>query len=97
MYFRHGYAETDKITIAMPAGYRLEAIPSEAYFITPFGAFQTKRTSEAGLVRLERHAVISRYYFPRESYGGLRQYFQDLRQSDAENVVLHGVEAAQAH
>jgi len=97
VYFRHGYAETDKITIAMPAGYRLEAIPSEAYFITPFGAFQTKRTSEAGLVRLERHAVISRYYFPRESYGGLRQYFQDLRQSDAENVVLHGVEAAQAH
>jgi len=97
VYFRHGYSEVDKITISMPAGYRLEAIPSEADLKTPFAAFQTKRTGEAGLVRLERHAVISRYYFPPESYGGLRQYFEQLRQSDAENVVLHGVEAAQAH
>jgi hypothetical protein len=97
VYFRHGYSEVDKITISMPAGYRLEAIPSEADLKTPFAAFQTKRTGEAGLVRLERHAVISRYYFPPESYGGLRQYFEQLRQSDAENVVLHGVEAAQTH
>ena len=94
VYFRHGYAETDKITIAMPAGYRLEAIPSEAALKTPFATFQAKRTGEAGVVRLERHAVINGYYFPRESYVGLRQYFENLRQSDAENVVLHQVEAA---
>jgi hypothetical protein len=81
----------------MPPGYRLEALPSEADLKTPFAAFQTKRTGEAGLVRLERHAVMSRYYFPRESYGSLRQYFEQLRQSDAENVVLHGLEPAQAH
>src|SRR5260370_25299315 len=97
VYFRHGYSEVDKITISMPAGYRLEAMPSEADLKTPFAAFQTKRTGEAGLVRLERHAVMSRYYFPRESYRSLRQYFEQLRQIDAENVVLHGLEAAQAH
>jgi Domain of Unknown Function with PDB structure (DUF3857)/Transglutaminase-like superfamily len=97
VYFRHGYSEVDKITISMPAGYRLEAMPAEADLKTPFAAFHAKRTGEAALVRLERHALISRYYFPRESYGSLRQYFEQLRQSDAENVVLHGLEAAQAH
>ena len=97
VYFRHGYSEVDNITISMPAGYRLEAIPSGADLKTPFADFQVKRTGEAGLVRLERHAVINRYYFPREYYGSLRQYFEQLRQSDAENVVLHQLEAAQAH
>lgn len=97
VYFRHGYSEVDNITISMPAGYRLEAMPSGADLKTPFAAFQTRRTSEAGIVRLERHAVMNGYYFPPESYGPLRQYFEQLRQSDAENVVLHGVEAAQAH
>jgi Domain of Unknown Function with PDB structure (DUF3857) len=97
VYFRHGYSEVDKITISMPTGYRLEALPSEASLKTPFAAFETKRTGKASLVRLERHAVMNRYYFPRESYGSLRQYFEQLRQSDAENVVLHGVEPAQTH
>ena len=97
VYFRHGYSEVDKITISLPAGYRVEALPPEANLKTAFATYQAKRTGEAGVVRLERHAVISQYSFPRESYGSLRQYLDQLRQSDAENVVLHGMEAAQAH
>jgi hypothetical protein len=92
VYFRHGYSEVDKITISLPAGYRVEALPPEANLKTAFATYQAKRTGEAGVVRLERHAVISQYSFPRESYGSLRQYFDQLRQSDAENVVLYGMQ-----
>jgi hypothetical protein len=95
-YFSHGYSELDKITISLPTSYRLEAMPSETDYKTSFAAFKAKRTSEAGVVRLERHAVMSEYYFPRESYGSLRGYFEKVRQSDAEIVVLHQVESVQA-
>ncbi len=94
---RYGYSELDRITISLPTGYRLEAVPSETEYKTLFATFQAKRTSETSVVRLERHAVMSSYYFPIESYGLVRQYFEKLRQSDAENVVLHRLEPAQFH
>ena len=97
VWFQHGYREIDKITISIPAGYRLEALPSEADDKTSFAAFHAKRTSEAGLLRLERQAEMSGYHFPVQSYSSLRQYFEKLRQSDAANVVLHKVDSAQAH
>jgi hypothetical protein len=97
VFLRHGYSELDRITISLPTGYRLEAVPSETEYKTSFGTFQAKRTSETGAVRLERHAVMSRYYFPIESYGVVRQYFEKQRQGDAENVVLHRLEPAQFH
>ena len=85
---RHGYKELDRITISLPPDYRLEALPSEIHCETEFATFQTKRTAEPSLLRLERNAVMREYYFPVNSYGSLRQYFDTLRQSDAENVVL---------
>jgi Domain of Unknown Function with PDB structure (DUF3857) len=97
VYFQHGFREIDKITISIPAGYRLEALPSEADYKTSFAAFHVKRTSEAGLLRLERQAEMSGYYFPVQSYSSLREYFEKLRRSDAEIVVLHKVDSAQAH
>ena len=96
VYFRHGYSELDKITISLPTNYRLEALPSENHSKTPFAAFQAKRTSEASAVRLERYATMSGYYFPSDSHASLWKYFEELRQSDAENVVLHQLEGAQA-
>ena len=96
VYFQHGYREEDKITISIPSGYRVEAMSPEAEDKTPFAAFQAKRTSEAGVLRLVRRAEMSGYYFPVASYGALRGYFEKLRQSDAENVVLHRAVADQA-
>jgi hypothetical protein len=96
VYFSHGYSELDKITISLPTSYRLEAMPSETDYKTSFAALKSKRTSEAGVVRLERHAVMSGYYFAVEFYGSLWGYFEVLRKSDAEIVVLHQRESVQA-
>jgi hypothetical protein len=97
VYFRHGYRETDKITISMPTGYRLEASPSGAEDSTSFAAFSTKSTSESDLLHFERRAELKQYYFPVQSYGSLRAHFEKMRQSDAENFVLHKVGSAQNH
>jgi len=97
VYFQRGYREVDKITISIPAGYQLEALPSDADNAAPFAAFHTKLTGETGLLRFERQAEMTGYFFPVQSYGSLRDYFEKLRRNDAENVVLHKVDLAQAH
>jgi hypothetical protein len=95
VYLQHGYREIDKITVSLPDGYRIEAMPPDSNEKAAFASFETKRISEAGVVRLERHAEVNGYYFPVGAYGSLREYFMKVRQHDAENVVLHEVGSAQ--
>jgi hypothetical protein len=96
VYFQHGYREKDTITISAPSGYRLEALPSAAEDNTSFAAFNSKSASEAGRLRFERRAQLKEYYFTVQSYGPLREHFQRMRQSDAENLVLHKTDSAQS-
>jgi len=96
VYLRHGYRELDRITISLPTDYRVEALPAETDYKTSFATFHAKRTGQKDRVELERNAVMGGYYFPVESYGALQQYFEKLRQSDAENVVLHRSEATRS-
>jgi hypothetical protein len=94
VYLQHGYRETDKITISIPTGYRLEALPSAAEDNASFATFSAKSTSQGDLLQFERRAELKGYFFPVQSYGSLRAYFEKMRQSDAENLVLHKVDSA---
>jgi hypothetical protein len=97
VYFGHGYRTADKIEVSLPSGYKLEALPSESGTTTDFAEFHATRSTEAGVVRLERHTEMKGYFFPVRAYGSLRAYFQKLRQSDAQNVVLVKAESDHAH
>ena len=88
VYFSRGYRTADKIQISLPTGYKLEALPAESASTSDFANFHAKRSSDAGIVRLERQTQMTGYFFPVQSYHSLRAYFQKLRQSDAQKVVL---------
>jgi hypothetical protein len=95
VYLRHGYSELDRITIEVPSTYRIEAASPDTDYKTSFAVFRAERTNQDGALRLERRTTMNGYYFTAEAYGSLRQYFEKVRQSDAETVVLHRVEAVQ--
>ena len=95
VYFDHPYHEVDNITISLPAGYRLEALPEDFVVNTQFAAFNAKHLGGDGKVHLERSAELRGYYFPPNSYIPLLRYTWQLRKSDADNVVLH-LEKAQS-
>jgi len=97
VYFRHGYRTADKIEISIPPGYQLEALPAESENSTDFAAFSAKRSSDAGVVRLERHTEMTGYYFQVKSYYELWAYFHKLRRSDTQNVVLVKEDAEHGH
>lgn len=89
LYFRHGYSEVDKISIILPSGYRVEALPGEAKEDRGYANFDEKRASESGVVHLERRSQMNQFYFQRSYVPELWQYFQNMRASDGDNVVLH--------
>jgi hypothetical protein len=97
VYFQHGYRVVDKIKIAIPAGYAVESLPADVDHKVDFAEFHEKRTREADVVRLERNAQMTGYYFPVQAYIDLRKYFKRLRQSDAELVVLRKTDSAPSH
>jgi len=89
IYFGHGHREIDNITVAPPSGYRIEAIPIDGTVDSAFASFDEKRTNQNGNLHLERNTELRQFLFPRSSYGALWLYFQQLRKSDGERVVLH--------
>ena len=97
VYFSHGYGTADTISISLPAGYQLEALPQESSATASFAEFNAKRSSTTGAVRLERHTEMKGYFFPVQSYASLRAYFQKVRQIDAQKVVLAKEVADHAH
>ena len=92
VYFPFGYSGFDRLTISLPQGYRIEAAPSDKDYESTAGVFHFKRTMDTGKLRLERRTVRTEYYFQLDSYQALRQYYGELSQQDAENVVLHRID-----
>lgn len=91
VYFSFGSSRFDQVTISLPQGYRVEAAPSDKDYESAVGVFHFKRALDAGKLRLERRTVRTGYYFRLDNYNALRQYYEELRQQDAENVVLHRI------
>ena len=92
VYFSIGSIGFDKVTISLPHGYRVEAAPSDKDYVSTVGIFHFKRAMDGDKLRLERRTARTAYYFGLDSYPALRQYYEELRQQDAENVVLHRIE-----
>ncbi|HTS06366.1 MAG TPA: hypothetical protein VMP68_12350, partial [Candidatus Eisenbacteria bacterium] len=97
IYLQRGYQEIDKATFAIPAGYVVEAIPDEVREKRLWGEFSQIRSSEDGVLRLERRESMTGYFFRVEDYSPLREYFAKLRQSDVQNVVLRKLGTVQVH
>ena len=97
IYFTHSYSTLDKISITLPAGYRLEAVPTGTDIKTSFAEFHAQQTSKGGVAQLERSMAMYGYYFSLQDYAFLREYLEKVRQSDGQVVVLRRAESAQAH
>ncbi len=91
VYFDHAYEEKDRVVIALPQNYRLEALPENANTGATFARCEVKRSSDNGKVVMERHEEFNGYYFDISKFSTLWTYQATVRQRDAEKAVLHHV------
>lgn len=92
VYYQHNWEDKDRVTIALPDKYRLEALPEDFTTASTFSRCELKRSSDKGKVVVDRHEVFSGYYFPPSLFGTLWTYRASVRRRDAEKVVLHVAE-----
>jgi len=79
VYFPYPYKELDEVTLQLPA-------PRSQ--TTLFGSYQASYGSEAQSVKYRRQMVMNGTFFEVDDYPKLRVFFDDVRASDEEPVVL---------
>jgi len=87
--YAYAYERVDKLSITLPDGYRLEALPTDFSADNKLTACHIKRSVEKNVLHSERDFEIKAYYFPPDVYRQVWQTLGEIRKADADNVVLH--------
>lgn len=88
VYFSYPYQENDDITLELPAAYHIESLPNALNETSAFAEFHTSFEKNEGSLHFRRHFAINGIYFSTSYYKPLREFFDKVRASDEQQVVL---------
>lgn len=87
-YAPYDFEDTDSVEVALPAGMRVEALPSPVSIEAPFGAYRFAATATDGRIVVSRHLRLSADPLPPEQYDALRTFLGRVVAADASQAVL---------
>jgi hypothetical protein len=89
VYFPYPFREFDDIRITLPEGLTSQARPAPLKSQNDFSEFSLRCVDE-GLQQLhiQRDLVIRKSYFPVEQYAAIKSFFDSVRASDEEQIIL---------
>jgi Domain of Unknown Function with PDB structure (DUF3857) len=82
------YQVIDDVTIALPQGYRVEALPERVQSVQSFGRYEVSYSSDAKSVNLRRTFIIDNFLFPVSYYSALHLFYDAVRAGDEQEAVL---------
>lgn len=84
-----GYYDTDEITINLPEGYELEAMPSAVSVKEKFGEYKSEYIKTASnTILYKRELLVNRGYYEKNDYDAFRQFMENIARNDNAKVVL---------
>ena len=89
VYFSYPYQQIDEVEVEVPAGYRVEALPRNRQESVPFARFETTVRESGGRIHFTRRLEINSILLLPEHYDALRTFFDKVKTSDEERVVLN--------
>jgi hypothetical protein len=89
VYFTYPYEEYDQVSLQLPQDYEVEKLPTGAKESSTYGRYGDVWTQQGNLITMQRRFALDWFYFQPEKYGGLRDFFNKVHNSDQENVILH--------
>ena len=90
VYFTYPYAELDNLNIELPAGYKIESIPTNQAVSEPFADYKTMAQPIGTKLNLQRALVIGGIFFPIDRYPALKEFFNKVQAGDEQQAVLSG-------
>jgi hypothetical protein len=88
IYFEYPHQKVEDITIELPPGWQVNSMPAKQDVDAKRAAYALKVEQTGGTLRLTRKLTIDLLLLEAKFYPNLRNFFQVVRNGDAEQVVL---------
>jgi hypothetical protein len=88
IYFEYPHQKIDDVSIELPPGWRVNSMPAKQDVDQKVVGYNLKVEESAGGLRLTRKLTIDMLILETKYYAALRNFFQVVRNGDAEQVVL---------
>lgn len=84
-----GFYDTDEVTIALPAGFALEAMPENIVITDKFGEYKAEYSSpEPGKMLFKRSLLLNAGQYQSSEYENFRQFIEKIARNDNAKAVL---------
>ncbi len=88
IYFPYAFAEVDKISIKVPAGYTLESAPQVQQADLPYARYENFSQLAGAQLVTQRALLLNGIYFDVTQYGELKDFFSKVQAGDEEQAVF---------
>jgi hypothetical protein len=88
VYFEHPFGKTDEINIRMPAQWQVRSLPRPKTMDMKAARYDLAVTGTGNAVQIKRQLKIDFVLMDQKFYAPLRSFFQTVKTSDEQQVVL---------
>ena len=88
VYFKFPWQEKDDIRVRFPLEWSIASVPPVKKLDLKAAAFETAAANDAGVLHIKRDMNVDILLLDVKYYGSLRTFFQELRTSDQQQVLL---------
>ena len=88
IYFWYPWDNEEDVQIVMPAGWTVDAVPEARHVDQKVLVFSMNVAADGNVVSMKRHFRLGLTLATVDSYGAIRQFYEDARAGDGQQVVL---------
>lgn len=87
-FFPYPFEDVDTLAFALPAGYRVEAVPAAVEVEAPFARYEVRASVDGRTLRVVRRFVARGTTMAPEQYADVRRFAQRVAEADRAQAVL---------
>ena len=88
LYFHFEFEKTDDVRVQLPLGWQVSSLPQAQTNDAKVIAYSIKAENEKGALHLERHLMCKLTLLEQKYYAALRNFYQNVRTGDEQQIVL---------
>ena len=89
IYFDYPWEYHDDVTLTLPLLLQAGDLPAPVDRSSPFGIYELSCASESGALHFQRTVTLNGIYYDVQYYAPLRDFFDEARHADQQQVMLH--------
>lgn len=88
VYFEYPWESYEDVKVVLPPGMQMESLPAASKVDRGATVYQSSAEKQGSVLQLKRTLKMAAYYVAPERYPVLRQFYEQVRAGDEQQVVL---------